>query len=166
MKRHLFLWTVLLLSPLLQVLPVAHAQQVASVETTSNDPAIEARLNVLAEELRCLVCQNQTLADSDADLAIDLRNEIRSRMENGASDKQVVNYLVQRYGDFVMYRPPVKPATIALWFGPFILIILGGGLLIFYLRRLPARANNAPLSRAEHQRLDTVLDQAKKDAEV
>jgi cytochrome c-type biogenesis protein CcmH len=117
----------------------------------------------LAHELRCLVCQNQTLADSEADLAIDLRNEIRSMMVKGASDKQVVDYLVQRYGDFVMYRPPVKSTTLALWFGPFILMILGSGLLIYYLRRLPARANNAPLSKAEHEQLDAVLSQAKKD---
>ena len=86
----------------------------------------------LAEELRCLVCQNQTLADSHADLAVDLRQEIRELMQKGQSDEEVKRYLVARYGDFVLYRPPLKSSTWLLWFGPAVLLV--GGL--FYFRRM------------------------------
>src|SRR5687768_13318885 len=87
------------------------------------DPVLEQRVRALAEELRCLVCQNQTLADSNADLAVDLRREIREKMRAGMSDKAVTDYLVTRYGDFVLYRPPFKPTTLLLWLGPFLLLV-------------------------------------------
>lgn len=90
------------------------------------DPALEARVMELASDLRCLVCQNQTLADSNADLAQELRHEIRDMMEQGRSDRAIVDFLVQRYGDFVRYRPPLRPTTILLWFGPALLLVLGG----------------------------------------
>ncbi|HLA74752.1 MAG TPA: cytochrome c-type biogenesis protein [Gammaproteobacteria bacterium] len=150
---------------LLLILPLCGwaAKETKDVDLKSNNPAIEARLHVLAKELRCLVCQNQTLADSEAELAIDLRNEIRALLEKGLTDEQVVDYLVQRYGDFVRFRPPVNEMTFLLWFGPLLLVVLGSGLLIFYLKRLPSRANNAPLSDAEHKRLDKLLSEAKED---
>lgn len=99
------------------------------------DPAIERRAMDLAQQLRCLVCQNQTIADSNADLANDLRQQIRQLLAQGASDDQVRDYMTARYGDFVLYRPPLRPVTLLLWFGP--VLLLGGGLaaLFIVLRR-------------------------------
>lgn len=96
---------------------------------------IEDRLKVLSTELRCLVCQNSTLADSDAELAQDLRNEIRTLMQEGKTDAEVVDYLVERYGDFIRFRPPVNASTAFLWFGPFVLLIIGGIALFIVLRK-------------------------------
>lgn len=89
----------------------------------------------LAEELRCLVCQNQTIADSNADLAIDLRNQVREKLSQGLSEKDVIDFMVQRYGDFVLYRPPVKSVTWILWFGPCLLLLFGLSFLFLKLRR-------------------------------
>ena len=101
----------------------------------AEDPALEARLKAMSQELRCLVCQNSTLADSSAPLAEDLRKEIRAQMRAGKSDKEVVDYLVARYGDFVRYRPPVNNSTALLWFGPFLLLIIGGFVLYRVLKK-------------------------------
>ena len=95
------------------------------------DTAEQQRLKKLSEELRCLVCQNQTLADSNADLAIDLRRQVESMISAGRSDREIRDYMVQRYGDFVLYRPPMQGNTFALWLGPF--AMLGGGALIWWL---------------------------------
>ena len=89
----------------------------------AQDPALEARVMVIAEELRCLVCQNQTIADSHADLAVDLRNQIRDMLAKGQSPDQVRDYMTQRYGDFVLYRPPLKTSTVLLWAGPAVLLV-------------------------------------------
>lgn len=99
------------------------------------DPEFEARLKHLSNELRCLVCQNTTLADSDAPLAQDLRNEVRKLMEQGKTDEEVVAYLVARYGDFVTFRPPVKASTALLWFGPFAMLIIGLITLVVVLKK-------------------------------
>jgi cytochrome c-type biogenesis protein CcmH len=99
------------------------------------DPALEARLKNVSQELRCLVCQNTTLADSSAPLAEDLRREIRVLMREGKSDKEVVEYLVARYGDFVLYRPPVNSSTALLWFGPFLMLIIGAFVLYRVLKK-------------------------------
>jgi cytochrome c-type biogenesis protein CcmH len=101
----------------------------------AEDPALEARLKAMSQELRCLVCQNQTLADSDAPLAEDLRREIRTQMREGKSDQEVIDYLVARYGDFVRYRPPVNSHTALLWFGPFLLLLIGGFVLYRVLKK-------------------------------
>ncbi len=109
------------------------------------DPALRERLKKLEEELRCLVCQNQTLADSSAPLAEDLRREVRELAAQGKNDEQIKEFLVQRYGDFVLYKPPVKETTWLLWFGPFIL--LAGGLATWYLvlrRRRHGGGGDAP----------------------
>ena len=101
----------------------------------ADDPVIEARLKAMSSELRCLVCQNTTLADSTAPLAEDLRKEIREQLRAGKSDQEVIDYLVARYGDFVRYRPPVNNETALLWFGPFLLLIIGGCVLYRVLKK-------------------------------
>jgi len=123
------------------------------------DPFIERRMMALAEELRCLVCQNQTLADSQADLAADLRQEIRELMQKGQSDEQIKRYLVARYGDFVLYRPPLNPTTWLLWFGPALLLV--GGLTALYAVLLRRRrlAPAEPLSADEEKRALALLSE-------
>jgi cytochrome c-type biogenesis protein CcmH len=107
----------------------------AEAQPMGDDPAVEERLKALSTELRCLVCQNQTLADSSAPLAEDLRREIRELIAKGMSDKEITDYLVVRYGDFVRYRPPVKSQTLLLWVGPTILLLAGLGGLWWALRK-------------------------------
>jgi cytochrome c-type biogenesis protein CcmH len=99
------------------------------------DPALEARMVRIASELRCLVCQNQTIADSNAALAVDLRREARALLKQGKSDDEVVAYMTARYGDFVLYRPPLKATTMLLWFGPAVMLLGGAAVLIVVLRR-------------------------------
>ena len=104
------------------------------------DPALEQKVMTLAAELRCLVCQNQTIADSSAPLAEDLRNQVREKMRQGSSDSQIIDFMVERYGDFVLYRPPVKATTLLLWFGPLLLLAAGFVVLVRrVLRRRPAQ---------------------------
>ena len=123
----------------------------------ADDPVLEQRMIKLSEDLRCLVCQNESLAGSHADLAQDLRQEIREQMRAGKSDEQVVDYLTQRYGDFVLYKPPVKPLTWLLWFGPFALLIGAVGGLYAYIRRRGNRPVDAPLSEEEKKRVAALL---------
>src|SRR5918998_4654867 len=114
----------------------------------AQSPELEKRVNALAEELRCLVCQNQTLADSNAPLAVDLRNQIREQLKAGKSERDVIDFMVQRYGDFVLYRPPFKASTAALWLGPFALLILGAWLFLRVVRRKPEAPPLSPVERA------------------
>jgi cytochrome c-type biogenesis protein CcmH len=102
---------------------------------TAEDPVLEKRLTAIAVELRCLVCQNQTIADSNADLAVDLRNQVRDMLRQGKSEREIIDYMTARYGDFVLYRPPVKNTTALLWFGPAVLLVAGVGGLWLVLRR-------------------------------
>ena len=121
------------------------------------DPQIEQRMQALTQELRCLVCQNETLADSRADLAEDLRKEIREQMKAGKSDQEIIAFLTQRYGDFVLYKPPVKATTYLLWFGPFVLL-LGGTLLLYrYVKHRREIIQDQPLTAAEHKRAEELL---------
>jgi cytochrome c-type biogenesis protein CcmH len=120
------------------------------------DPALEERVITLASELRCLVCQNQTLADSNAPLAVDLRNQIREKMQRGASERDIVDYMVSRYGDFVLYRPPFKATTVLLWAGPALLVIAGLVTLFFRLARRRAEPK-AELSDDERARAAALL---------
>ncbi|MFZ2649131.1 MAG: cytochrome c-type biogenesis protein [Burkholderiaceae bacterium] len=99
------------------------------------DPAVEGRMLSLAAELRCLVCQNQTIADSNAPLAVDLRRQVREMIARGESDARIIEFMTQRYGDFVLYRPPLKGSTAALWFGPFALLLGGLTVFVIVLRR-------------------------------
>jgi cytochrome c-type biogenesis protein CcmH len=123
----------------------------------AEDPVLEKRTRALAEELRCLVCQNQTIADSNADLAVDLRNQIREKLKAGMSEKQVKDYMVQRYGDFVLYRPPVKATTVLLWFGPFALLLAGAAVLFGTLARRRKNAAATVLSEDERRRAAELL---------
>jgi cytochrome c-type biogenesis protein CcmH len=122
----------------------------------ADDPVLEARVMEMSEELRCLVCQNQALSDSDAPLAVDLRREIRTMMQEGQSNAEIMDYLVTRYGDFIRFRPPLKTTTILLWFGPPTLITLAG---IAWFTALRRRQSPPPtsLSNDEQKRLDRVL---------
>ncbi len=99
------------------------------------DPALEARMQAVASELRCLVCQNQTIADSQADLAVDLRRQVREMLQQGRSEREIVDYMTARYGDFVLYRPPMKGTTMLLWYGPALLLVGGIAVLLLVLRR-------------------------------
>lgn len=122
------------------------------------NPAVEQRLMKLSEELRCLVCQNQSLADSGAGLAEDLRREIRSMIVQGKTDKEIVDFLVQRYGDFVRYRPPVKSTTVLLWFGPFALLGIGGIALYRRLKQRRQEIVDTPLTKEERARVNAALN--------
>jgi cytochrome c-type biogenesis protein CcmH len=133
--------------------------QVAAQEARplADDPELEKRVMNLSQELRCLVCQNETLADSRADLAVDLRREIREQMKAGKSDKEIIAFLTARYGDFVLYRPPVRPITYLLWFGPFVLLFVGLLVLYRYLKERRELISQAPLSQEEHRRAEELL---------
>lgn len=123
----------------------------------ADDPAVEARLQRIAEEVRCLVCQNESLAASQADLANDLRREIRAQIRQGQTDAQILDFLVSRYGDFVRYRPPFNATTLLLWLGPFAALAAGLGGLVWFLRRRPAAAP-AALTDDERRRAAALLD--------
>lgn len=123
------------------------------------NPEVEARLKVLAVELRCLVCQNQTLADSNAPLAEDLRREVREMITRGMTDPEIIEFLVARYGDFVLYRPPWKLTTTLLWVGPFLLLGAGAIGLVFALRRRQKKMTDVTLSEAEHKRVEKLLSE-------
>ena len=125
----------------------------------AENPQIEARLKTLAVELRCLVCQNQTLADSNAPLAEDLRREVREMIAKNMSDKEIIDFLVTRYGDFVLYRPPLRTTTTLLWVGPFLLLIGGATALILALRRRQKKITDVTLSEAVHSRVEKLLSE-------
>jgi cytochrome c-type biogenesis protein CcmH len=138
--------------------PLAWAQQPAqpAPRGTAEDPALEKRVTGLAHELRCLVCQNQSLAESNAPLAVDLRNQIREQLAKGASEGDVREFMVARYGDFVLYNPPLKASTVALWVGPFVLLVAGAW---FLWRRLARRREPEPaLSEAQRSRAAKLLE--------
>jgi len=130
---------------------------VAKEAQPNEDPKIEQRMRALTEQLRCLVCQNETMADSRADLAEDLRRQIREQMKAGKSDQEILAFLTQRYGDFVLYKPPVKATTYLLWFGPFILLIAGTGVLYRYLKHRRDSIKDKPLTADERKHAADIL---------
>ena len=149
------------IAALVALLLLAWAGVAGAVEPRERlaDPALEARARALSKELRCLVCQNESINDSGADLAHDLRVLLRERIAAGDSDEQALNFIVSRYGDFVLLKPPVRPATYVLWFGPPAVLALGGvGALLYIRRRRRAAPAPAPLSEAERQRLAQLLE--------
>lgn len=160
-------WRVLLV-PLLLVLalPLAYAAEPSAEPSAGfssgfSNPKEDAHYHALLKNLRCLVCQNESLQDSQAGLAQDLRREVREQMRQGKSDKDIIRYLVDRYGDYVLYRPPLMDTTLLLWFGPF-LGLVSGLLIVYFLVRARARAaqgaSSPPLPPAERERLSDLLD--------
>lgn len=130
----------------------------------ADDPVTEQRLIVISEEMRCLVCQNESLAGSRSDLANDLRREIRNLIQEGKTDEQIRTFMVERYGDFVLYRPPVKPITWLLWVGPFVILLAGIVGLLMYLRRRNQELASINLSAEDNRRLDALLKDAPSSA--
>ena len=142
---------MLLLAAALPALAVEPAERLA-------DPALESRARAISAELRCLVCQNESIDESHADLAHDIRMLVRERLTAGDSDAATVQAVVNRYGDFVLLKPPVEPATYVLWFGPVALLLVGlAGTIVWLRRRSPAAEPVTPLTDAERQRLDGLL---------
>jgi len=127
-------------------------EPVPAAAPAAADPALEARVKAIGDELRCLVCQNQTISDSHAGLAADLKNQIREQLQAGRSEREILDFMVQRYGDFVLYRPPLKTTTVLLWAGPFVLLSLGLATVVVVVRRR-RRADSEP-HLTEAQRLD------------
>lgn len=141
----------------LLLLALLGAAQAKEATPMADDPALEARLMNISKELRCLVCQNETLADSQADLAKDLRREVREKISEGLSDAQIKVYLTQRYGDFVLYRPPVNVMTGLLWFGPFLLLIGTAIAVVLFIKRRRRVLEETPLSAEESARIKSLL---------
>lgn len=146
---------MVLLAALMLPFSALHADE---AKPLADDPAVEARVQKLGEELRCLVCQNQNIADSHADLAMDLKKQLREQIAAGRSDGEIKDFMVERYGDFVLYRPPLKATTVLLWGGPFALLLI---VVVLLLRRLRSRAERAAvantLSADEHERARALL---------
>ncbi len=153
------LWRPVLTAALAMVLAVltvtAYAKEAAPA---SDDPALEVRMMAIAEELRCLVCQNETIAASHADLAVDLRKQIRLKLQAGQSQQQILDFMVPRYGDFVLYRPPLKTSTVLLWIGPFVLLLVAVAAMAVNVRRRRRSAMAQEWSEAQAQRARTLLD--------
>jgi cytochrome c-type biogenesis protein CcmH len=136
---------VLTIALLLAASPVCAAEAAPAAA----DPQLERRVMSVAEELRCLVCQNQTIADSNAPLAVDLRDQVREKIREGMSEQEIVDYMVARYGDFVRYRPPLKLTTVLLWFGPLVLLL---GAVFFLIRRVRAGTHDRDEPLSDHDR--------------
>ena len=127
----------------------------------AEDPEVEKRMLALTMDLRCLVCQNESIADSRADFSNDIRREIREQIKANKSDPEIIQFLVDRYGDFVLYNPPVKATTILLWFGPVALFLIGFGVLIAYLKRRRQQIEDVSLSEAQLKKAEALLDEKK-----
>ena len=139
-------------------LGVAGAKEAAPL---AEDPAVEQRLVAISEEMRCLVCQNESLSASRSDLAQDLRRELRTLIKQGKTDAEIRDFMVSRYGDFVLYRPRVSPTTWLLWAGPFLLMIVAVVVLLVYLRRRNRAVGEAQLSEEETRRAEALLKEQK-----
>ena len=145
---------------LLLICLIASLAIAKDAQPLGEDPAVEQRLTKLSQELRCLVCQNETLADSRADLAEDLRREIREQIKAGKSDKEIIAFLTERYGQFILYRPRVTPTTYLLWFGPFVLLLAGITILFRYIKQRRDLIPEKPLSADERRRAEELLASA------
>jgi cytochrome c-type biogenesis protein CcmH len=147
---------------MLIILCVSGTAWAGEARPLTDDPVAEARLKHLAVELRCLVCQNQTLADSSAPLAEDLRREVREMIAKNMSDPEIIEFLVSRYGDFVLYRPPLKATTTLLWVGPFALMVIGATALVVTLRRRSRTVVEVSVTDEEHRRVEQLLAEGEK----
>ncbi len=145
------------MNPLLAALLLFCSTAATAVEVREfDDPEKQARYERLIEELRCLVCQNQSLADSDADLAKDLRDEVYGIIQKGQNEAEAIRFLTERYGDFVLYRPPFKPITLLLWGAPPVILFAGGAFIWTQNRRRATTASTADLSSSEKERLESL----------
>lgn len=142
---------------LLLVFLVAPTALARDAQPLGEDPAVEARLNNLSKELRCLVCRNETLAESPAGLADDLRREIREQIKAGKSDREIIAFLQARYGEYILYRPRVTPTTYLLWFGPFVLLLAGLLVLFRYIKQRRDAITEQPLSADDRRRAAELL---------
>ena len=149
-KTLLFALLLFMLPPLelFMLPPLAHAGEAVP---TAEDPVLEKRVMEVSHNLRCLVCQNQTIADSNAELAVDLRNQVREKLQQGESEREILEYMVSRYGEFVLFKPLVKSTTWLLWFGPLLLVVLGIGVLIVMLRQRRTLMQQAQVMSAEER---------------
>ncbi len=145
-----FLILALFLLPL-----ISHAGEAKDM---AKDPVVEKRMMGLAENMRCMVCQNESLAKSHSDLALDMRREIRELIQKGMTDQEIKDYLVARYGDFVLYDPPLKNSTLVLWLGPFVLLLSGMAVLVFQLRKRRKTMTETALSPEAEARVDALLN--------
>ena len=136
---------------------VAFAQS-NTAPSVSDNPALEKKVLEVSNELRCLVCQNQTIADSNADLAVDLKNQVRQQLSEGRSKQEILKYMTERYGDFVLYKPPFNAATLMLWVGPFLLMLLGLFLLIRQIKQRKKELSQETFSAQEIERARQLLD--------
>jgi cytochrome c-type biogenesis protein CcmH len=154
-QRHRGLWLAIVLLFASGLMPAVRAQTAQPIE----DPAIEARMKNLTRQLRCVVCQSETLAESQAEWAQTVRREIREQLKAGKSDPEITAYLTQRYGDFILYNPPVKATTYLLWFGPFLLLVIGTVLLFRFVKQRRAMIEAKPLTAEERRRAEKLLRQ-------
>ena len=145
---------------LVVLLPMLFMPQLSALEPVKVAPEHEKRYHYLLSELRCLVCQNQTIAESNSELANDLRAEVNKMLIKGASDSEIIGFMANRYGDFILYKPLVKPKTYMLWFGPFIFLIMILFLVFFFLRKQKPSAE-VGLSTDEKEKLDSILKETK-----
>ncbi len=137
------------------VLPLAHAGEAVSIHA---DPKLEKRVMALSEHLRCLVCQNEDIAGSNAPLAVDIKNQVREQLRQGRSEQEVLDYMVARYGDFIMFKPLMKSNTWLLWFGPLLLVLLGFAVLVIQMRQRRKLVQQAPpMSAEDHARVAALL---------
>jgi cytochrome c-type biogenesis protein CcmH len=143
---------------LLTLASFSFSLQAKEAAPLAQDEVTEKRMVAISSELRCLVCQNESLSGSHAELANDLRREIRTLISDGKSDNEIMDFMVSRYGDFVRYRPPLKGTTLLLWFGPVLLFIGGLATLILYLRRRNLAIRDTPLSAKEQQQAERLLN--------
>ena len=155
MKRFSILVTALLLSFAISGTGFAQSNAAPSV---SDNPALEKRVLEVSNELRCLVCQNQTIADSNADLAVDLKNQVRQQLSEGRSKQEILKYMTERYGDFVLYKPPFNAATLMLWLGPFLLMLLGLIVLVRQIKQRKQELSKETFSAQEIERARQLLD--------
>lgn len=162
LERTVFAMTKYLLALLFCVLNLPAAAQEGVAVPLADDPALEERVLELSHKLRCLVCQNQSIAESNAPLAVDLRDQVREQLAAGRNENEVVDYLVDRYGDFVLYEPPFNKFTLALWLGPLLLLLLGTGILFNRLRQR-AQIVPAPLTDEERDKAQALLDSVNAD---
>ena len=146
----------------LALLLFAHSPFLASEEARplADDPVLEERVKAISYELRCLVCQNQTIADSNAGLAIDLRNQVRDMLKRGMSDTDIREFMVARYGDFVLYNPPVKNTTVLLWLGPLLMLVIAGVLAIRVIRSRSKSSASQDLADADINRARVMLSES------